>query len=1178
MYLKKIELHGFKSFAHKTTLYFDDGITAIVGPNGCGKSNIVDAVRWAVGEQRARALRSEKMENVIFNGTSKRKALGMAEVLLTVENTRGVLPVEFTEVTLGRRLYRSGESEYLLNNIECRLRDIQDLFMDTGMGAGAYSVIELSMVEEILSDNADDRRRLFEEAAGITRYKLRRKQALGKLDSTQHDLTRLRDLTEEIGGTVRSLKRQADRAARFRDYDAQRTFLEKTLLYAEHHRLAAERAALLAAHQQLGDALEAGTAVVATQEAALEKQSAYRLALEGERRARQEALHVHLAELRTLEGELKLSRERLVRLDAERTRLRAELDEGQARRKAQEHVRVRFEDERARAEPRHADAQRVLGDAEKERLAAEQELAAIRAAVQQARLHENTAERALTDARRVLDRLAARAEMQENEAQRLQAEIAGGEQGEHAQAIEKAETQRSAALLEVQQAAAALDDAEAQRDRLEAERRALADARRALESRHSGLDAERCLLGSLIASYEGFSEGVRTLVRHDADLVTVADVLRADDAWQHALSAALGDWSGCVVVQDEQEATTALARLRAENAGQVLLLVQDRLTRPAAASAVPGATALAQHVTTTRPAYNLLRDVLLQGWHVSATLDEARAQAADAGTAARFVTPEGFWASSEGALRGGSTAAHAPAPTRATQRERLATLEAEVQTLDADLASVAVREQALAGALRALDFTALRAQQAQAARMLGTHEQALARARAEAGSAQKQAQARTHRLAELAAEKAKLQDQVAEAEKGAAAAEAEHATHRTARQQAEIQAATREEESRAVFERYNEAALTEMQLRNRVETLRADLDRTTRTIAEMDRQHGARETRFAEVGREREAARTAEKEALSRLEARAAGRQPLEDAVQQAESALLDLQAALSENEKALREARNRRDALVREGNETAVRLAEVTTRLQTLEEDFMETFGAPLGAGAASLPEDFDAPAARAEVQELRRKIAALGSINALALDQYEEEKARLEFLLTQQHDLENAETSLLDTIREINTTAAQRFEETYARIEASFADLFRELFGPEARAELRLADPSDPLESPVDIFAQPGGKRPSALAQLSGGEKTLTAIALLFSIYLVKPSPFCILDEVDAPLDEANVDRFMRLIRRFSDKTQFILVTHNKRTMELSDRLYGVTMQEPGISKTVAVRFEDAVEVAGS
>ncbi|RMH51632.1 MAG: chromosome segregation protein SMC, partial [Bacteroidetes bacterium] len=428
MYLSKLELHGFKSFADRTVLHFAPGTTAVVGPNGCGKSNIVDAVRWVIGEQRARVLRSEKMENVIFNGTARRRPLGMAEVQLTIENTRGVLPTEYTEVTIGRRLFRSGESEYLLNGAPCRLKDITDLFMDTGMGAGAYSVIELKMIDEILSENAQDQRRLFEEAAGITRYKLRRRQTLAKLDSTQADLTRLRDLTDEIGKQVRSLKRQADKAARYQEYRTRLRQLELALAQLEYDRLTRRQETLhaeIATLRQQNDTETSRLDEAETRLAALTRELGER---EQALAAAQAHLQTHLDALRALEAERQLWQERMETALRERDRTRREAEQDAERRTHLEATLDRLSREIAGAEPEMTAAEEALDAARATRDRLQAAADALRERLLTLRQQVQAAEDARAERRRALDRLTSRLDLQTQERARLREEQASLQQ------------------------------------------------------------------------------------------------------------------------------------------------------------------------------------------------------------------------------------------------------------------------------------------------------------------------------------------------------------------------------------------------------------------------------------------------------------------------------------------------------------------------------------------------------------------------------------------------------------------------------------------------------------------------------------------------------------------------------------------------------------------------------
>ena len=1199
MYLSKLELHGFKSFAERTVLQFDPGVTAIVGPNGCGKSNVVDAVRWVIGEQRARILRSEKMENVIFNGTAKRRPLGLGEVLLTVENTRGVLPTEYAEVTLGRRLYRSGESEYLLGGVPCRLKDITDLFMDTGMGAGAYSVIELKMIEEILSENAADRRRLFEEAAGITRYKHRRRQALGKLDTTQADLGRLRDLTDEIERRVRSLKRQARKAARYNELVAQRDERALALARWEHDRLGAAEQHLAAERQTLRDEADVHAARLAGHEADLERLQTRLVDEEGALSERSQRLSAHLETVRRLDADRRVAEERLHTARRDADRVRQEQEEADVRRGSLEETRGRLRTDVEAARPETERTSAVVEEARRAREQTEAEAAAQRQTLNDVHGRARQAEDVLVEQRRRVDRLASRIELLEAERDRAGAEA---EEQRRAAAELEAELERAA-----DEQRTALEGATATREALEEARREREAQRQALDAIDAALrqterardaaEAEVHLLRSLVASYEAFSGAVQFLAAapeaadvrppdgRTSELLTVADVLACDEEDRLALDAALGEWAGCVVVRTEGEVRRAIEKLRASEKGQASFVVLDRLP-PAppppdvreTASADVDAPALRSRVRIADPAYHDLAALLLRDCYLAPSLEAAQALAATSKHRARYVAPSGEWADVRGFVQGGSQAAGpSPAGSRLGRREQLQ--EAE-QTLAGHEGAMDVHQARLLEAQAALDaipFEARRDALAEAERTLTEGEKAYTRRQYELETAQGQRDAATARVRELERD---IEATLAEREaltQTTRNAEAALQTLQTARAEAEDAFRRAEEASREALQRFSDANLAALEARNRYDNLRRDLDRTSHALDELEAQTTSRTDRLAALGETIRAASEQHAALAEHIDRLHGDREGLEADVREAEDRRLHTRAAISDVEAALRKVRRSREEAVEAASERDVRLAEVRTRLANLLTSVEEDLGLDLTQADVRFEEDFDAEVARAELEEIKGEIRQVGSVNALALEEYEEEQERLDFLTAQQEDLESAEATLLRTIDEINATASRRFGETYEAIRANFARLFHDLFAGDAAADLQLADPDDPLESAIEIVARPRGKRPSGIAQLSGGEKTLTAIALLFAIYLVKPSPFCILDEVDAPLDDANVDRFMRLVRTFTESTQFILVTHNKRTMELADRLYGITMQEEGVSKLVGVQFDEALAMAG-
>jgi chromosome segregation protein len=1183
MYLSKLELQGFKSFAEKTTLDFDPGVTAIVGPNGCGKSNIVDAVRWVIGEQRPTALRSDKMENVIFNGTSDRRPLGMAEVQLTIENNRGVLPTEYSEVTIGRRLFRDGKSEYLMNGTQCRLKDITDLFMDTGMGADAYSVIELKMVDEIVSESAEDRRRLFEEAAGITRYKSRRRQALRKLDSTQADLDRLRDLTDEIGTQVRRLKRQAEKAEKYQTVTSRLHHLELVLAQIEYDRLQEKQRRL----QQELDELEATVEAKTTEQNAAEdqlEQLREQLDKREQRLAeRRDALQAHRDKVNELEANQRLQRERLDRARRDHHRLQEAQEEAAEQRDHLTHEMQRLEAALEQAAPALEEAEHELEAARTRRNEAQETADTQRERVRVLRRKEQAAEEARTEQQRQLDRLTSRLDVLEQDQQRTrdQLDTLSSDAGALDDRVEAAASEREEAQVARDAAQEQLAEAEAARERHQAALNAAHEALRDVERQRDAARAEVELLNSLVSSYDDFSDAVQFLATDDAtpidDLRTVADGLACDDDVRVALDTALGELAGCIVVDDAEAAQAAIARLRDEGQGQATFLIRDRLPEPDPTPTIDGATPLRDAVRTTEASFDRLADVLLQHVYLTHSLDASSSLANHLPPRARVVARTGEWIDARGLRRGGSRqTSTSPIANRLGRQEQLQQAQDEVERLEQ---ACAEQQDAVAdhqAALDAVDVAAHRSALREAEEALTAAEKHLERARYEKETLSDRRDELEDRLRELHDDLTDGRDHAESLEEAAAGAEARRDALRVERTEAEEALQQAEAAERDARDAFSDANVAAIEARNRHNNLQRDLARTRERLNDLDTRTTERAQELEDLQETIEAALDRQSELDAKIEAVRTERAEHDAAVQDADDALQETKSAINEVESALRRLRQEREKAMREENQRAVRLAEVETRIEDLLESIDEDFEIDFLDTAVDIPEDFDESDARDEVQSLRRKVKRLGNVNPLALEEYEEEKERLDFLMEQKEDLESAEETLLETIREINETAANRFFETFEAIQDNFSDIFANLFGGDAKARLELEDPDDPLESTIHIRAKPRGKRPSTLAQLSSGEKALTATALLFAIYLVKPSPFCILDEVDAPLDDANVQRFMRLIRRFEDDTQFILVTHNQRTMALADRMYGITMEEQGVSKLVGVEFDEAMEMA--
>src|SRR5882672_5113126 len=1232
MFLKRLDIQGFKSFPQRVRVEFGPGITSVVGPNGSGKTNIVEAIRWVLGEQNMRHLRGDTLEDVIFTGSAHRKQLGMAEVSLTMVNNRGVLPSEYTEVMIARRTFRSGQSEYSINRNACRLRDVRDLFLDTGMGSHAYSLIERGMVDNVLSDESGHRRFLFEEAAGIMRYKTRKKEALQKLDLTLGDLTRVSDIISEIEREVRSLARQVGKARRYGRLKDEIRQLDLGLAKEEYDRIATETGTLRGERAGAENRRAAMGGVLARHEAELEQHKLELLKREGEVRLAQEALSEHEARGAALLNEVAVLRERraglaekLEHARSESSRLRLSVEEVRSH-------GARLTAERARLE-------QAQGERDAEELRLEAKLAELGPVLEQRRTALAEKKQLSLDLfeARVLQESSARAwrEKREELANRREelgqqrASLAREEETLRAglQGIERSMTGTAAdverAKAGVQTSLASITAAEskiAEQDELEMRAR---EAQAALEARHA-------TLRELKERYEGYDASVRWLVagpsRPARILGTVGDVLQASGEWLTALEAALGEAVQFIVAERTDAALQALQALEGSGEGRATFISLDRLSRFRVAplsdevSQAPGVLGpLLDHVRF-EPGYVALASFLLSGVVVVDSIEAGlKLNERFAGERLHFVTRRGERVVGPGIFHGGSGSTRAGSVLR--REDELTGLAAEIEASARALAgTVKVSEQnrqARAAAVAELE---------EANRALAVAEQAhraQESRRAELtirGDAM--VQAADSLSASLRTVEAELTRALGEAESALVALQsADEERGRVENILAQEEAAVREIEldrertvtlhAEARIEATRSRAAVESSLKE-IERLRTSADEAERDIASRDEEAAVTERRIQETDalcaqREGELAQEIERKterdlALQRTRERFGEVKGLADDVDartrehRREHAELTERLHRAELEQAEADGEARR-LLERIRNEYEVDLA---AYVPTIEDETQAAEGESGGENPLAEVEDVDIeaeegripdeaivdrgasdttlgaepvrPGAPREEREQRlrflgEKLRAVGPVNLLALQDYDERRERLGFLTGQRKDLDDARQSLLEAIEKINGTASQLFLQTFAMVNENFQQVFTSLFEGGEAALLLTGD--DPLEAEIEILARPRGKKPQSLSLLSGGEKALTAIALLFAIYLVKPSPFCILDEVDAPLDDANIDRFVRLLRQFSEKTQFIVVTHNKKTMEVADCLYGVTMEELGVSKLVSVRW---------
>ncbi len=1155
MKLTKLELSGFKSFADTVTLTFDEGVTAIVGPNGCGKSNVSDAVRWVLGEQSARLLRGGKMEDVIFQGAATRRPVNVTEVSLYLDNSGGELPTPYTEVVITRRLSRSGQSDYLLNRNPVRLRDIHDLLRGTGLGSDAGVVIEAKLIDLLLSDRADERRSLFEEAAGVGLYRDRRHATSRRLEETGTDLQRLEDLIAEVQSQIRSLARQKGKAERHKALSEERFAVTVALTQRQLVKLADDAENYERRHAELTELIPAGRERLARAGGERDEAAQARATAERHRSTVVDDLAQARLAVGKLEGDLAVAAERLANAAGRRQRALAESNElelrvqqarvdlqaaGEEHRTAEtDHARIREElggrtetervgRERVQAQretvrglehglQQHAERQRQL---EGERTALDGELAALHERIAQEESHrDHLAEERRTTGERLVEA-------------RAVAERHGDEARQGAAEAEQARLR----LRET-------------RDR---EARELAE-RRALEEELAARTARRAALEALERDRVGVAPAAAALLadrqRHGgAVLGTLADFITVDSAEADLAEQLLGEFLHAVLVRDEAAVRSVREWHGHEQPGTLILLpvqpgpaerhgaIDARLrvepvAQPWVAALIGGSKPLADGGRGIRRADG---SIWLTGPASSTGPLRRRAELKSLGEQV---------AAAEGGLQS-ATARH-EATVREVATLEIAQAESEqraAQLREAERQAVAVRED-LTRRVANLDRE-LQEVEGQLSRHQERRERATAR-REEVDRA----------LGEGASERGRLDEGLGAGRARLAELEAEQEGAREARSEWQVQ---------------------EAHVSARLRTARETGERAERLIAESEATIRERRDEVTRLEADIAALEQQRTEWQGGRDDRAAALVALEQAAGEASGALQAASSRLEAAERELAEAREALEGMTEEHHSLAVGVTEAKAErrriVERVETEWKRTFD-ELVAIAPAVEADLET--LEEEAARLTEALEVIGIVNPLAMEEHAEESKRLAFLQAQRDDLVAARQSLLQAIREIDGTAKALFLETFNAVRSNFVNVFQTLFGG-GECDLRLSDAEDPLEAEIEIHAAPRGKRTQRIHLLSSGERTLVAASLLFSIYLTKPSPFCLMDEVDAPLDDANVGRFLRLLDEFKADTQFLVITHNPRTMQAADSVYGVTMQEPGVSTIVGVRLGEHVEAA--
>jgi chromosome segregation protein len=1173
MKLKALRLHGFKSFADSTEIDFHEGITAVVGPNGCGKSNISDAIRWALGEQRPTAIRGAKMEEAIFQGTVNRRPVNRASVSVFVSNEDRSLAVPFEEVELGRTVYRDGGSDYSINRTSCRLRDLVDLCRDTGLGANAYAIIENRMIDAILSDRTEERRGLFEEAAGIGKYKDRRKAALRRLERAELDLQRLDDVIGEVESKVRSLARQKGKAQRYQALRDRRLAVEVAVV---RHQLDALKRRLTQVERELAGDRELGEGYLAELRAAEAQYETLRLRqveAEGARREAAARVDEIRQELIRWERELAVAQERASYAGKRLLQI------GQEREELSERVR-RLEVEREKASAGDADLAEELEGLLEEKGRREEVSREARGSLELVRERLGASESSLRD-------LARRQAQLEGEATAAEAQAA--ELGRHLDRVQSEMEEASHALSEVEsQGDLFTDEVTRLLEEIQARKNALEDAKERHRTKKENLRETRAAefaavdrvtrLQARIDALEGMDrsqEGLEPAVKAALDLGdpgilgTLGDSLGGDPDLVSAVEAYLGPLVQGLVVRDG----ATLGRLQEwhqekwDGGGGLILLPLDRVTPQ---DDKPGGSLL-DRLTLEGSGTPWVRRIL-----AGMALEEGASLPGKTGKVGT-LSLSGTAVDAHGIVRIGNPLGSSGIVER---RERVKLLKGELKEAQEEAegairgreraeSEAAVAESEVEDALRAVregedDHRSASAQvQAQSDRRvrLDRHQEELARqiegTRAARARALERAKTTLEDREFLQEEVDRLRIEEEAARRRVAEAQAAWEAARAHESELVLEVARKEGEKDRLLERLRDLETALRDGRGRLEGLEAEEEALVADVAEAKqlREKGAAATETLFHQRD---------EAEGALSQREQAADRLADSVQEADRHVRAARAAE-------RESLDRRHAQELEQQELLGQIGRIQERLEG-------EWGKPLEVLLAEAePLEGEPEELQEELKTIVQGLETIGLVNMLAVEEHQEESARLKFLLEQREDLKDARDDLRAAIRQINETATRLFQDTFGKIQENFQLTFERLF-EGGEATLWLEDEEDPLESAIEIHASPRGKKTQRIDLLSGGERALTALSLLFGIYLVKPSPFCVLDEVDAPLDESNIYRFVRLLQEFKEQSQFIVITHNARTIEAADWIYGVTMEEPGVSRIVGVKLEDALKASST
>ncbi|MBK8493421.1 MAG: chromosome segregation protein SMC [Saprospirales bacterium] len=1172
MRLKSLEIKGFKSFANETTIHFEQDVIGIVGPNGSGKSNIVDAIRWVLGEQKSKELRLDQMASVIFNGTKSRKASGLAQVSLTFENTKNLLPTDYQTVTISRILYRTGESEYRLNNVTCRLKDITSLFLDTGVGSDSYAIIALGMVDDILSNKDNARRRMFEQAAGVSKYKIRKRETLNKLRSTSEDLDRIEDLLFEIQGNLDMLEKQAKRTKRYFELKEQYKEISIELATWKSSHLVERQKNLNKQLQAEEDRYRQFEVQSRQLESQLEAEKKANLDKEKNLSDRQRDLNQLVGHIRGMENDKKMLEQKTGFLEQNKSRLGEQIQ--QTKGKVQQlEVDIENYQEQLNDEKRK---ERTLEDnlekAEANLKFIQESHGSMKADLDAVVKDQQAAERVVFELEKQRAVNLNQAQIMQAESQRYALEVASRQEEiqtlqKKVADLEKAEEEKLKVLDQLQASEQKRQekilDTEAKIDALS---RKIQQANRLLDAKRN----EYKLTKSMVENLEGFPESIKFLSQSKhwkKEAPLLSDIIYVQEEYRVAIENYLDPYLSYYVVDDLQDASQAIKLLHDSQQGKANFFLLEVFKDYQPPMTMLPDTRQAIEFIETDPIYRNLVSYLLENVLVTER-EEIRGSIAQSDVV--LLSKSGRYIQRKYSLSGGSIGLFEG--KKIGRKKNMEVLETAINTAERE-------ENELSSAFFQLKNTLDELKSSSQERKVQEENMALNRL-----SQEKVTYAtRLENFESFVAERTQQQEQISirlvELDKQNQALGGQMQDQEAALTAAKDQIAHADGSYRQVAEQLSQASANFNQ--TNIEFIRQQNTVTTiqRELTFRERQHAEMQTLLQQYQKDVTLSDLEMQQNNDQIEQIGEGlktayeqRKEKESLLTEAEQTYFKARGEINEVENQLRKVAKQQQEVQLLANDIKDKVTELRFQLTSLSERLHIEFQVSLNdLLKRETPTDLNTEELQEKADRLKSRLDNYGEINPMAVEAYDEMKERYDSIKTQRDDVVKAKEDLMQTIKEIEETATAQFLDAFNKARLYFIDVFRSLFTEDDNCDLILLNPDDPLESDIEIIAKPKGKRPQTISQLSGGEKTLTAIAMLFALYLLKPAPFCVFDEVDAPLDDTNIEKFNKIIKKFSKESQFIIVTHNKATMAAVDTIYGVYMREQGVSGVSHVDFRN-------